>query len=357
MTHSPRHPAAPHCSTNADSRRDSAPQWTLGIETSCDETAAALYHGAPPEFFERVARQFATHAPYGGVVPELASRCHLESLPVLVGEVCREAGIELEVIDLVAATAGPGLAGALIVGLSYGKALAFSLGRPFVAVNHIEAHMYAACAEADVSFPFLALVVSGGHTLLADIHDMQTYTVLGRTRDDAAGEAFDKGAKILGLGYPGGEAIERAARDGDPDAYKFPRAMMRKDSLDFSFSGLKTALLYFHQEEPDAPLNNVCASYQEAIVDVLARKTLAAAEQFHRETIVVGGGVVANGRLRERLKDAAADRGIRVVLPSLPLCTDNARMIAYRGYVLYNERGADELDADIFPSFTTPESA
>jgi N6-L-threonylcarbamoyladenine synthase len=324
-------------------------EFVLGIESSCDETAAAIYCPLKSTFFEKIARQFKTHSPYGGVVPELASRCHLETVSELVFAVCSDAGIKLNDIDIVSTTSGPGLAGALIVGLSYGKALAFSLNKPFVAVNHIEAHIYAACAETDVHYPFLALVVSGGHTIIADIHDKQNYTILGRTKDDAAGEAFDKGAKILELGYPGGQLIDKISKNGNPKAYDFPRAMMQKDSLDFSFSGLKTALLYFHQKNPDAPVEDVAASYQEAIVDALVKKTLRAAKMNRRKTIVIGGGVSANNRLREKFIEKSKD--IKVIFPSFPLCTDNARMIAYRGYILYKVRGADTLDTDIFPSF------
>jgi len=322
--------------------------WILGIETSCDETAAALFNAPAPSFTEKVARQFATHAPYRGVVPELASRCHLETISRLVHAACADAGIGPADIGLVAATSGPGLAGALIVGLSYAKALALALNRPFVAVNHIEAHMYAAAAETDIPFPFLALVVSGGHTLLADIHDVSSFDILGRTRDDAAGEAFDKGAAVLGLGFPGGQALEEAAKGGNPKAVPFPRGMAG-DAPDFSFSGLKTALLYFMQRTPNAPLADVAASYQEAIVDVLVRKTIAAATRRGRSSIVVGGGVAANGRLRALLQ-AHGKHGFRIVFPSVALCTDNARMIAHRGLALFDARGASPLDADIFPA-------
>ncbi|MCX7846703.1 MAG: tRNA (adenosine(37)-N6)-threonylcarbamoyltransferase complex transferase subunit TsaD [bacterium] len=326
-------------------------KWVLGIESSCDETAAALWHVPTRRFFEVIARQLATHAPYGGVVPELASRCHLETVAPLVQAVCRQAGITLGEIDAVAATAGPGLAGALIVGLSYGKALAAALGKPFVAVNHIEAHMVSACAEQEVPFPFVALVVSGGHTLLADVEEVCRYRIIGRTRDDAAGEAFDKGAKLLGLGYPGGLALARLAERGNPRAIHFPRALMRRGVFDFSFSGLKTALLYYLEEHPDRAQEDVAASYQEAIVDVLARKTIAAARMLARRYVVLGGGVSANAALRTRLQADAKRYGLYVVLPSLPLCTDNARMIAYRGATLLEARGADALTADIFPTF------
>jgi len=324
--------------------------FVLGIESSCDETAAAIYSPSSSTFFEKVAKQFKTHKPYGGVVPELASRCHLETVSELVNAVCTEAGISLKDIDIVAATAGPGLAGALIVGLTYAKSLAFSLQKPFVAVNHVEAHMYAACSETNISFPFIALVVSGGHTIIADIYDENNYKILGRTIDDASGEAFDKGAKILEIGFPGGQLIDNIAKKGDPKAFDFPRALMKKDSLDFSFSGLKTALLYFHQKNPTATVEDVAASYQEAIVDALVIKTLRAAKIHDRKTVVVGGGVSANSRLREKFLEKTMGI-VNIVFPSFPLCTDNARMIAYRGYSLFKSRGADSLDVDIFPSF------
>jgi len=326
----------------------------LGIESSCDETAAAIYspsNSGDSVFFEKIARQFKTHKPYGGVVPELASRCHLESISELVSAVCSEAGIDLKDIDIVAATAGPGLAGALIVGLTYAKSLAFSLKKPFVAVNHVEAHIYAACAENDISFPFIALVVSGGHSIIADIHDEQNYKILGRTIDDAAGEAFDKGAKILDIGFPGGLIIDNLAKKGNPKSFDFPRAMMQKESLDFSFSGLKTSLLYFHQKNPEAKVEDVAAAYQEAIVDVLVKKTLRAAKIYDRKTVVIGGGVSANSRLREKFLEEGKKKNLRIIFPTFPLCTDNARMIAHRGYILYKSRGADLLDVDIFPSF------
>jgi len=325
--------------------------YVLGLESSCDETAAALYQPTNGMFIERVARQFATHAPYGGVVPELASRRHLETIDPLVAAVCGEAGIGAGGIDLVCATAGPGLAGALLVGLCYGKALASALEVPFIAVNHIEAHVYAACAERAVAFPFIALVVSGGHTLLLDVEDAVHYSLLGRTRDDAAGEAFDKGAKILGLGYPGGQALSALAETGNADAVAFPRAMMTGTNLDFSFSGLKTALLYYMRDNPGAEPADVAASYQEAIVDVLVGKAMLAVEQTGRKRLVVGGGVIANQRLRAELARAAAARGVEVYLPSMPLCTDNARMIAYRGWVVHEARGGDAPDTDVYTTF------
>lgn len=327
----------------------------LGIESSCDETAAALFKTESLVFYEKLAQQVETHQPYGGVVPELASRRHIETLSPLVEQVCAEAKCSLNQIDLVAGTNGPGLAGGLLVGLTYAKALAYGLKIPYVAVNHIEAHMYAACAHNNVEFPFISLVVSGGHTLIAVVENETTYSVVGRTRDDAAGEAFDKGAKILGLGYPGGKALQDAAEDGNPEAYDFPRAMLHDASYDMSFSGVKTALLYFTRDTPNAPLSDVAASYQEAIVDVLVDKTMRTAHAYKINTIVLGGGVSANTRLRTRMAEEGTAHDIRIILPDFCFCTDNARMIAFRGWMTYSHAGASPLDTDIFPRFTVPE--
>ncbi len=327
----------------------------LGIESSCDETAVAVFTTESNSFYERLARQHETHKPYGGVVPELAGRRHIESLSPLIHAVCKDADCSIHKIDLVAATNGPGLAGGLLVGLTYAKALAYSIDSPFVAVNHIDAHMYAACAENVVPFPFLSLVVSGGHTLLAVVENETTYSVIGRTKDDAAGEAFDKGAKILGLGYPGGKALQDAAEKGDPKTYNFPRAMLHDPSFDMSFSGVKTALLYFTRDNPNAPLANLAASYQEAIVDVLVTKTIRAAHYFGISTIVLGGGVSANTRLRSRMNEEGIADNIRIVLPDFCFCTDNARMIAFRGKMTYTANGASPLDTDIFPRYSAPQ--
>ncbi|MBR5901544.1 tRNA (adenosine(37)-N6)-threonylcarbamoyltransferase complex transferase subunit TsaD [bacterium] len=331
----------------------------LGIETSCDDTAAALYRpGRQEPFSEIVSRQYQIHDPYGGVVPELASRSHLEALPHITEELLKKENLKLSDVDLIAATAGPGLAGALIVGLSFAKGLALSSGKPFVAVNHIEAHMFAATAAEKVEYPFLALVISGGHTLLAHVKSPEDYTVIGRTRDDAAGEALDKGAKILGFPMPGGLNLALAAekgRRGTPDGKRFPRSYL-KPSYDFSFSGVKTALLYHvERTKPNSQeaLNNIAADYVEAIMDVLVKKTLLAARELGLETIVVGGGVSANSRLRElfNLRGKARGKQMKIVFPPFPLCTDNARMIAARGLQTYQDKGPSKLDADVFSTF------
>ena len=337
----------------------------LGIESSCDDTAVALYRpGCDEPFSEKVSRQYKIHDPYGGVVPELASRSHLEALPHITRELLDDCGIRPEDVDLVAATAGPGLTGALIVGLTFGKSLAFALKKPFVAVNHIEAHMFAATAEEEVEYPFLALVISGGHTLLAVVKSSTSYEIVGRTRDDAAGEALDKGAKILGFPMPGGLNLALAAekgRRGTPDGRRFPRSYL-KPSLGFSFSGVKTALLY-HVERTkpssEEAKNNIAADYVEAIMDVLVKKAMLAAKTYGINTIVVGGGVSANSRLRELFRNRCQGqrKNVRVIFPSMPLCTDNARMIAARGLRVYKDKGPSGFEADVFSTFIDQDEA
>ena len=330
----------------------------LGIESSCDDTAVALYRpGSKEQFSEVVSRQYQIHDPYGGVVPELASRSHLEAVPNITRDLLKKADVKLSDVDLIAATNGPGLTGALIVGLTFAKGLALSAGKPFVPVNHIEAHMFAATAENEVEYPFLALVISGGHTLLALVRATDDYEIIGRTRDDAAGEALDKGAKILGLPMPGGLNLALRAekgKKGTPDGTRFPRSYL-KPSFDFSFSGVKTALLYHVQKNPpqsEEALCNVAADYVEAIMDVLVKKTINAAREFKVKTIVVGGGVSSNSRLRELFKNRSRGKeALKVIFPSLPLCTDNARMIAARGYQVFKKKGPGDLGADVFSTF------
>jgi N6-L-threonylcarbamoyladenine synthase len=295
----------------------------LGLETSCDETAAALVTEEGAVRASVVSSQADLHARYGGVVPEVASRRHLELVAPVIREALAEAGATLDDVDRIAVTQGPGLIGALLVGLSAAKALAWSRQLPLVAVDHLDGHVASLYLEPEpVEPPFLCLLASGGHTLLLDVRSHSEHEALGTTRDDAAGEAFDKGARLLGLGYPGGQEIDRLARDGDPEAYAFPVA--RVDGLDFSFSGLKTALLYavrdLDEAELDARRADLAASYQRAIVRALVRRVREAAEQAGRERIAIVGGVAANSELRAALPDAAA--------APLSLCTDNAAMIA-----------------------------
>jgi N6-L-threonylcarbamoyladenine synthase len=297
----------------------------LGIETSCDETAAAVVTGDGRIRANVVSSQADLHARYGGVVPEVASRRHLELVQPVVREALAEAGATLDDVETVAVTQGPGLVGALLVGLSAAKAVAWARGLPLAPVDHLHGHVASLYLEPDpVEPPFLCLLASGGHTLLLDVRDRAGYSVIGTSIDDAAGEAFDKGARLLGLGYPGGREIDRLAQSGDPDAFSFPVA--RLDGLDFSFSGVKTALLYAVRDLADGVEErrfDLAASYQRALVRALVERTLAAAEQLGHRTIAVVGGVAANSELRASLEDAR--------FAPLALCTDNAAMIASAG--------------------------
>ena len=315
----------------------------LGIETSCDETSAAVVIDG--RVASNVISSQYVHQKYGGVVPELASRAHLRLIIQVVEEALTRASIGRTEIDTVAVTCGPGLAGALLVGLSFGKALAYGLGKPFLGVNHMEGHLYSnLLGPAPHGFPFLSLIVSGGHTMLVDVEAPFRHTVLGQTRDDAAGEAFDKVAKMLGLGYPGGPIIDRRAREGDPNGVRFPRAFLG-DGYEFSFSGIKTAVLYHLRRHPlpdparegggpyERTINDLCASFQEAVVDVLVTKTIAAAAACGRFDIAIAGGVSANTRLRRRMEEAAAPAGRRVHTPPPDYCMDNGAMIAYVGWM------------------------
>jgi N6-L-threonylcarbamoyladenine synthase len=325
----------------------------LGIETSCDETAAAVVEDGRRALSDVVATQIELHRKWGGVVPELASRNHVMQVLPVVDEALSRASVTPADLDAIAVTSGPGLVGALLVGVQVAKALAAAWERPLVRVNHLEGHLVAAfLADPPPRFPFLGLVVSGGHTSLYACEDFGRYRLLGCTRDDAAGEAFDKGAKLLGLPYPGGVAIDRLARTGDPRAVRFPKAIVKNDDLAFSFSGLKTALLH-HVRKHGVPegqaLADVCASYQEAIVAAVVQKLLRAARRFQLDRIVLSGGVAANGRLRAAVQAAAAEyEGVEVFLPAPRLCTDNAAMIAVAGTEAFRrgEREGPGLAAD-----------
>jgi N6-L-threonylcarbamoyladenine synthase len=321
----------------------------LGIETSCDETAAAVVRDGREVVSSAVATQADRHAPFGGVVPEIASRVHVELITEVVARALVEAGVELSDLDAIAACHGPGLAGALLVGVSAAKSLALVTGRPYVGVNHHEGHMYAALLDDPaLEPPFVTLVVSGGHTLLVAMRDHGRYERLGQTVDDAAGEAFDKIARFLGLGYPGGPAIDALSTRGDPEAIPFPRPMAA-DGLDFSFSGLKTAVVTYCRRNPDVDVADVAASFQAAVVDVLVVKLLRAAERAALDTIVVGGGVAANSELRARVLDEGMRAGLRVAVPSLGLCTDNAAMIAACGHFRLAADGPTSLASGIDP--------
>jgi N6-L-threonylcarbamoyladenine synthase len=328
----------------------------LGIETSCDETGLALLDSEAGLLAHALHSQVDMHVAYGGVVPELASRDHIRRVLPLLDSVLAQAGRSLGHVDAIAVTAGPGLAGALLVGTSIGHALGYALGKPVVDVHHLEGHLLSPLlAEPAPDFPFVALLVSGGHTQLLSVRGWGQYELLGETLDDAAGEAFDKTAQLLGLGYPGGPAVSRAADFGTPGAVKLPRPMLHSDDLDFSFSGLKTAVLTAVKRQGGS---NVCEqaradiarAFVEAIVDVLAAKSLRALERAGLSTLVVAGGVGANRQLRERLATATATRGARVFFPPLPLCTDNGAMIALAG--LAKLRRIDVTALAIAPSFS-----
>ena len=326
----------------------------LGIETSCDETAAACVMGGVDVLSSVVSSQIDLHAQFGGVVPEIASRAHVELMVPVIARAVVEAGIEDARIDAVAATVGPGLIGALLVGVSTAKALALVWDVPFVAVNHLEAHLYAALLEdPQLELPLVVLLVSGGHTMLVSMEDHGRYRLLGQTIDDAAGEAFDKVARYLGLGYPGGPAIDRDARLGDPEAIHFPRALL-DDGLDFSFSGLKTSVVNHVRRHPEVETSDVAASFQQAVVDVLVTKASRAAAAVGSKAIALGGGVAANTLLREQLLRACDDAGLRAFLPSPSMCTDNAAMIAATGWYRLRRDGPTPLDHGADPNLRLP---
>ena len=325
----------------------------LGIETSCDDTCAALVTGGGEIRSNVIASQGLLHARYGGVVPEIASRRHLELVDAVVADALERAGAGLDDVETVAVTQGPGLIGALLVGLSSAKALAATRRLPLVAVDHLHGHVTASTLGPEpVEPPYLCVVASGGHTFLARVDEPSSYTVLGQTLDDAAGEAFDKGARLLGLGYPGGPELDRLARDGDPEAFSFPRSA--PGELDFSFSGLKTALLYRLRDEPDADRADLAASYQRAIVEALVARTRTALEREGLERLAIGGGVAANSLLREELLGACAKDGVRGFLPSRAMCTDNAAMIAAAAWYRLGSDGPSPLDTGAKPNLSLP---
>ena len=322
----------------------------LGIETSCDETAVSVVMGGGDVLASVVSSQLDEHARFGGVVPEIASRAHLEALPNVTAAALDQAGIDFGRVDAVAATVGPGLVGALLVGVSAAKATALALDVPFIGVNHLEAHLYAALLDdPNVEFPMLFVLVSGGHTMFVAMNDPHDYRVVGQTIDDAAGEAFDKVARYLDLGFPGGPAIDKAATRGDDKAIDFPRAMLN-EGLDVSFSGLKTAVINYVRAHPDVSNDDVAASFQRAVVDVLVHKARLAARECNARTVALGGGVAANTLLRREMQRAAADDGLRVVLPSREMCTDNAAMIASAGWYRLRRGETTPLDAGANPN-------
>ncbi len=332
----------------------------LGIETSCDETAAAIVRDGREIVSSVIASQVETHKRFGGVVPEIASREHLDKIVPIVEEAFTRAGMQTKDIDGIAVTIGPGLVGSLLVGVSYAKAMAFALKKPLVGINHIEGHVYSVAFEnPPVEYPALALIVSGGHSNLFFVPEPGKYKVIARTRDDAAGEAFDKVAKMLGLSYPGGPIIERLAREGNSKAVKFSVPRMGDGSDDFSFSGLKTAVTKHvresglrpveNGEEPSQAIKDLAASFQSIVVRSLVGTTERVAENYHPRTLIVAGGVACNGALREASRQAAARLGIPIYFPSPHLSTDNAAMIAAAGTVKLQagERASFDLNADV----------
>jgi N6-L-threonylcarbamoyladenine synthase len=327
----------------------------LAIETSCDETAASIVMGGNDVLSSIVSSQIDIHARFGGVVPEVASRAHLESIVPVIDAAIAEAGILPSRIDAVAATAGPGLIGALLVGVSAAKSLALVWDKPFIGVNHLEAHLYAGLLDdPTLEFPLVVLLVSGGHTMIIHMKGHGDYTVLGRTIDDAAGEAYDKVARYLDLGYPGGPAIDRIASEGNPHAVEFPRAMMH-DGLDVSFSGLKTSVINHVRKNPEMPNVDIAASFQAAVVDVLCAKTIKAAQQVGAQGIVLGGGVSANTFLRSEMTRRGGEAGFKVALPSRAMCTDNAAMIAAAAWHRLKSDGPRELDCGAYPNLKLAE--
>jgi N6-L-threonylcarbamoyladenine synthase len=324
------------------------PMLILGLESSCDETAAALVTGDRQVLAHRLLGQEAAHAPYGGVVPEIAARAHVEALEPLVAAALSDAGVTLNDVDAVAATAGPGLIGGVMVGLVTGKALAHAAGKPLIAVNHLEGHALSPrLSDPDLDFPYLLLLVSGGHCQLLLVEGVARYRRLATTIDDAAGEAFDKTAKILGLGFPGGPAVERAAREGDPRAVPLPRPLLRSPEPHFSFAGLKAAVA---RAANDHAAVDLAASFQAAVVDCLLDRTRRALDRAGPVTaLVVAGGVAANGAIRAALQGLAAEHDLRFVAPPLWLCTDNAAMIAWAGAERFAAALTDPLDVPARP--------
>ncbi|MDE6850929.1 MAG: tRNA (adenosine(37)-N6)-threonylcarbamoyltransferase complex transferase subunit TsaD [Lachnospiraceae bacterium] len=327
----------------------------LGIESSCDETAAAVVRNGREVLSNVISSQIAIHTIYGGVVPEIASRKHIEKINQVIMEALQTAGVTLDQIDVISVTYGPGLVGALLVGVGEAKAIAYAAGKPLVGVHHIEGHIAANYIEhPDLEPPFLCLVVSGGHTHLVQVQDYNRFEIIGRTHDDAAGEAFDKVARAIGLGYPGGPKIDQIAKEGNPEAIAFPRAKIEGSQYDFSFSGVKSAVLnYLNQcEMKGTELNraDVAASFQQAVVDVLVDRALRAGRQLGEDRIAVAGGVASNSALRAGMKQGCDETGLELVYPSPIYCTDNAAMIAVQGYYEYMAGTRSGLDLNAVPN-------
>lgn len=331
----------------------------LGIETSCDETSVALYNGEEGVAANKVYSQIELHAAYGGVVPELASRDHIRRTLPMIDEVLKETNLEPAQVDGIAYTAGPGLVGALLVGASIAKSLAFAWNKPAIGIHHMEGHLLAAMLSEDKpEYPFVALLVSGGHTQLLACNRPHDYTLLGESQDDAAGEAFDKVAKMLGLPYPGGPAIAGIAINGNPKRFTFPRPMTNKPGLDFSFSGLKTHTLNIVQsigDPSDQDKSDIAAGFQEAVVDTIRIKCTRALDETGFDTLILAGGVSANSELRARLDELGSNRHCRILYPPLNLCTDNGAMIAYAGYLRLKAGQTEDLSIEVLPRWPLTE--
>jgi N6-L-threonylcarbamoyladenine synthase len=329
-------------------------KFILGIETSCDETSAAII--TPDKVLSNIISSQAIHLKFGGVVPELASRAHLRKIIPIVNEALHQVNITLQDLDGLAVTNGPGLIGALLVGVNYVKGVSSALNIPLVGVNHIEGHIFSNFLNgASIPLPFLCLVVSGGHTQIIMVKDHLVYRILGETRDDAVGEAFDKVAKLLHLPYPGGPQIDQIASEGNPDAIEFPKAMMQKGKLDFSYSGLKTAVLNYLKEigadSAQEKLRDICASFQKAAIEVLVKKTVQAARTFQIRDLAIAGGVAANSLLRKWMVEESAQYNLNVYFPPVDFCTDNAAMIARVGLERLNRGLASPLTLNAYPSW------
>ncbi len=329
---------------------------TLAVETSCDETALALYDSEKGAIVDVILSQAKVHSPFGGVVPELSAREHTRNLLPLLDLLMKRTGFDLTKIDFVSFTLTPGLILSLVVGVSFAKAVAYLYRKPLVPVHHLEGHIYSVFLEKEVEYPFLALIVSGGHTDLYLVEDFGRYTFLGGTLDDAVGESYDKVAKMLGLGYPGGPEIDRLAKKGKP-LYELPRPMSDSGDLNFSFSGLKTAVMNLLKKEKNFRKEDVAASFQEAAVDILIRKTLMAVEKTGVKRVAVVGGVSANSRLRERFRQVSEERGFKLYIPSPRLSTDNALMIAYAGVLRFKRGVTAPLDVNAQPNTPLEEFA
>ena len=332
----------------------------LGIETSCDETAAAVVKNGEEVLSNVISSQVALHAEFGGVVPEIASRNHLEKIDEVIRLAIKEAGISMQELTAIAVTVGPGLVGALLVGVSEAKALAFALGKPLVPVHHIEGHIAANfISNPECKPPFVCLVASGGHSHLLLVEDYGKIRIYGRTRDDAAGEAFDKVARAVGLGYPGGPKLEKMAKEGNPHAYHFPTAKMEDAPYDFSFSGVKSAVLNEMNRKKmlgeEVRVADLCASFQENVTEVLSEKAIALCKELHINRLSIAGGVAANGKLREKMEEKAKQEGIEFFCPKLILCTDNAAMIAAAAYHEWKKGNFSGHDVNAYPSLSLSE--